>query len=116
MQTTREFLQEIIGSDEEIELRGTCHDCGCKVSGVAYSDNGKIHTNFPFWYIDGIGAFAKCEDCFEQNPHLTRYQPTEVFSRVCGYVRPVKQYNPGKQAEKAMRVDFKIDEEGLKNG
>ena len=26
-------------------------------------------------------------------------QPCEVYSRVCGYIRPVQQWNPGKKAE-----------------
>ena len=30
----------------------------------------------------------------------------EVFSRVCGYLRPVQNYNKGKQAEFALRKKF----------
>lgn len=26
-------------------------------------------------------------------------QPCEIFSRVVGYIRPVNQWNPGKQSE-----------------
>lgn len=33
----------------------------------------------------------------------------EVFSRVCGYLRPVQNYNKGKQAEFAMRKKFKAE-------
>lgn len=33
-------------------------------------------------------------------------QPCEVYSRVCGYLRPVKQWNPGRKAEYAQRVKF----------
>jgi anaerobic ribonucleoside-triphosphate reductase len=33
---------------------------------------------------------------------------TEVYSRVVGYLRPVKQWNNGKQAEFSMRKMFKI--------
>jgi len=35
--------------------------------------------------------------------------PTEVYSRVCGYLRPVKNWNPGKVAEYSERVPFKPD-------
>lgn len=35
-------------------------------------------------------------------------QPCEVYSRVVGYLRPVKQWNKGKKAEWADRVSFKI--------
>jgi hypothetical protein len=33
---------------------------------------------------------------------------TEVYSRVVGYLRPVAQWNKGKKAEWADRVDFKV--------
>lgn len=33
-------------------------------------------------------------------------QPCEVYSRVVGYIRPVDQWNPGKQAEFADRLSF----------
>jgi len=35
---------------------------------------------------------------------------TEVYSRVVGYLRPVKQWNKGKQAEFSMRRTFRLDE------
>ncbi len=31
----------------------------------------------------------------------------EVYSRVVGYIRPVNQWNEGKQAEYADRVEFR---------
>ncbi len=34
---------------------------------------------------------------------------TEVYSRVVGYYRPVKNWNKGKQEEFAMRKTFKLD-------
>jgi hypothetical protein len=33
-------------------------------------------------------------------------QPCEVYSRVCGYIRPVQQWNPGKKAEYARRREY----------
>ena len=33
--------------------------------------------------------------------------PTEVYSRVCGYLRPVAQWNPGKKAEYSEREPFR---------
>lgn len=35
--------------------------------------------------------------------------PCEVYSRVCGYLRPVQSYNKGKQEEFAMRKKFKAE-------
>ena len=40
-----------------------------------------------------------CEACFRENPQLTKYRRCEVYSRVVGYLRPVAQWNAGKQAE-----------------
>jgi len=45
------------------------------------------------------GEQEKCPVCNEE---------TEVYSRVVGYLRPVKQWNNGKQAEFAMRKTFKV--------
>lgn len=36
--------------------------------------------------------------------------PCEVYSRVVGYIRPVNQWNEGKQAEYQDRVTFNCDE------
>ena len=36
------------------------------------------------------------------------HSETEVYSRVVGYLRPVKQWNNGKQAEYRMRKTFKV--------
>ena len=33
----------------------------------------------------------------------------EVFSRICGYYRPIAQWNAGKQAEKSCRKTFKVN-------
>lgn len=35
----------------------------------------------------------------------------EIYSRVCGYLRPVDQWNPGKVEEFKNRTVFKIPEE-----
>ncbi len=34
--------------------------------------------------------------------------PTEVYSRVVGYLRPVKQWNSGKQAEFENRKTYRV--------
>ncbi len=45
------------------------------------------------------GEHPTCERCGEE---------TEVYSRVVGYLRPVKQWNNGKQTEFCMRKNFKV--------
>lgn len=42
------------------------------------------------------------------SPIETKRTPCEVYSRVTGYLRPVEQWNDGKQAEFASRVTFKV--------
>ena len=45
------------------------------------------------------GQYHKCPDCGSR---------TEVYSRVVGYLRPVDQWNQGKQAEFGLRSEYKI--------
>jgi ribonucleoside-triphosphate reductase len=40
--------------------------------------------------------------------HLKR-QECEIYSRVCGYMRPISQWNDAKQAEWYDRKTFKTD-------
>jgi ribonucleoside-triphosphate reductase len=35
--------------------------------------------------------------------------PCEIYSRVVGYIRPVNQWNDGKQAEYGDRVMFNVE-------
>ncbi len=60
-------------------------------------------------YEDGdekIKVF-KCTDCFDKNPSLTNFRECEVYSRIVGYLRPVRQWNIGKKEEYKDRVEFK---------
>lgn len=41
----------------------------------------------------------------KKNKIVTR-QRCEVYSRVVGYIRPITQWNPGKQSEYEDRVTF----------
>lgn len=36
----------------------------------------------------------------------------EVYSRICGYIRPVEQWNEGKAAEFKERVMFQLNSTG----
>ena len=40
-------------------------------------------------------------------------QPTEIYSRVVGYLRPISSWNPGKKSEYDDRKVFKINKEQL---
>ncbi|MFA5360048.1 MAG: anaerobic ribonucleoside-triphosphate reductase [Patescibacteria group bacterium] len=45
------------------------------------------------------------------SPIETKRTACEVYSRVTGYLRPVQQWNDGKQAEYFNRKTFKVEKE-----
>jgi ribonucleoside-triphosphate reductase len=48
----------------------------------------------------------------EGNQRIDR-QSCEVYSRVVGYIRPVEQWNPGKQSEFEDRRMFNVDNQKI---
>ena len=44
------------------------------------------------------------------SPIEVKRQPCEVYSRVVGYLRPVQQWNDGKQAEYFNRKPYDVGE------
>ena len=84
-----------------------CHDCQKE---IRVDSQGKIINGFKLIYDAGeekIEIF-KCEECFGKDKSLKDYQACEVYSRVVGYLRPVQQWNLGKQREFRERKEFKI--------
>jgi anaerobic ribonucleoside-triphosphate reductase len=73
-----------------------CHDCGKQL---------KKGEKYMPYEVSGQ-AFAKCEVCYQADPALRNFQEAEVYSRVVGYIRPVKQWNKGKQEEFKGRLTF----------
>ncbi|HNU96963.1 MAG TPA: anaerobic ribonucleoside-triphosphate reductase [Candidatus Portnoybacteria bacterium] len=81
-----------------------CHDCGKEIKVVGdelkngkilvYDDNGEKLT------------IIKCNKCYEKNTGLTNFKSCEVYSRIVGYIRPVQQWNKGKQQEYKERKEF----------
>jgi ribonucleoside-triphosphate reductase len=73
----------------------------------------KIAANYRLPYFTLTPTFSVCPS----HGYLRGEQPrcahcnqeTEIYSRVVGYLRPVKQWNDGKQAEYAMRRTFRHD-------
>jgi len=45
------------------------------------------------------------------SPIKTKRQECEVYSRVSGYLRPIKQWNDAKIAEHDQRIKFKVNNE-----
>jgi len=74
----------------------------------------KVFENFKLPYFTVTPTFSICPyhgylagehfTC----PKCTIEQPCEVYSRIVGYLRPVQQWNKGKQEEFRQRVEFKI--------
>ena len=71
----------------------------------------KIATNFRLPYFTLTPTFSVCPSHGYLNGKQERCsicnQETEIYSRVVGYLRPVKQWNNGKQAEFNLRKTFK---------
>ena len=75
-----------------------CNDCEkCLEEGDEYMP-----------YKTSTGTYIKCKKCHEKDPVLRNFQETEVYSRVVGYIRPVKQWNKGKQTEYKDRTEFEV--------
>jgi len=88
---------------------GKCHDCGKKTEVDIDHVDEKIVVSGGAAYKSDDEIFLKCDTCFTNDPTLKRYQECEVYSRVVGYLRPIKNWNPGKKAEYLARKTFKIE-------
>jgi ribonucleoside-triphosphate reductase len=73
----------------------------------------KIAANYRLPYFTLTPTFSVCPShgylSGEQQRCAHCNQETEIYSRVVGYLRPVKQWNDGKQAEYAMRQTYRQD-------
>ena len=72
----------------------------------------KIVTNYRLPYFTLTPTFSVCPSHgYLDGEHETCgvcHEETEIYSRVVGYLRPVKQWNNGKQAEFDIRKTFKV--------
>jgi ribonucleoside-triphosphate reductase len=72
----------------------------------------KITSNFRLPYFTLTPTFSVCPSHGYLNGQQYTCsickQDTEVYSRVVGYLRPVKQWNSGKQSEFSVRKTFKL--------
>lgn len=92
---------------DTLDLEFTCHDCGAPVRVTA----GKDDQGATLTPQDGAAGyhprlnsgereyFVKCAACYEQHPKLTHFNPTEVYTRIVGYYRPISAWNRGKREE-----------------
>jgi hypothetical protein len=106
------FLQKMFDEHKvpELEFQGKCHDCGEEMSVlVVMEPDGKTTiSGGALYHMPDV--FLKCDKCFEKDPMLRKYQPCDVFSRVVGYYRPVRQWHAGKKEEFKNRKMFNVKE------
>jgi hypothetical protein len=91
---------------KKINIENKCFDCGKNIE----FDGKMIKNGFMLIYKDGSDKeikVYKCKDCFKKNPSLTNFRECEVYSRIVGYLRPVKRWNLGKKQEFEERKEFK---------
>jgi hypothetical protein len=98
--------------EHDLGYCGRCHDCDAPItvlisvieSGEVMIEGGAVYKVKQGFADDEI--FFKCGGCFKEDKILRNYKKTEVFSRAIGYLRPVNQWNKGKEEEFKMRKLF----------
>jgi anaerobic ribonucleoside-triphosphate reductase len=82
-----------------------CDKCGNKIQEF----NGELLEAKCLKFKDGEEEYTvvRCDKCFAKDQSLTNFRKTETYSRVVGYMRPVQQWNKGKQEEYKDRKEFK---------
>ena len=108
-------IEKQLETTDKIKYEGKCHDCGNDVKvcifrddkGVIVIEGGAVY-NPKFGTPPTEHIILKCIKCFKKDRTLRNYNPCEVWSRVVGYLRPVQQYNPGKQEEFKQRKEFVV--------
>lgn len=105
----------------EVEFHGICHDCSIPVDILcSINESIEIEIKGGAIYNPRIGIpptehqFFKCDKCFQKDKILRNYQLCEVYSRVVGYIRPIRQWNKGKIEEYKQRKEFAVGEIGSK--
>jgi ribonucleoside-triphosphate reductase len=109
-QITENWILSLLKKYAKIRLVGECHDCKEEViiDIDKTKDDYTITGGYIWKYKDIEKPFFKCLSCMEINPKLTNYRPTEVFSRVCGYLRPTQSWNKGKREEFKNRLNYRL--------
>lgn len=101
------FSSENSASDAFLKDNVKCFDCGCKITlNEDEIENGSLLS----YREENEDIFIfKCDDCLKKNKEISDYKECEIYTRIVGYLRPVNQYNPGKQQEYKERVEYKLD-------
>ncbi len=83
-----------------------CIDCQREIK----IENKEIIDGYFLVYKRGDKTFDvfKCKECYNKSKALKNFQQCEVYSRIVGYLRPVQQWNEGKQEEYKNRGNYKL--------
>ncbi len=114
-------LFEVLDHQDEIQTKYTGGTVVHIFAGERISDIGtmknlvkKVCSNYHIPYFTFSPTFSTCSSHgYIAGEHFTCPkcgEECEVYTRVVGFIRPVKQWNEGKTAEYYKRVTFKIDE------
>ena len=103
-----ETIQHELNTHKEVAFEGYCHDCDTAVQVLCtVNKDNEIVIEGGAVYKPRDRMFLKCDACFEKEPELREFEECEIYSRVVGYLRPIRQWNKGKREEYKMRKDFK---------
>lgn len=107
---TPERLHELYDKNQNLSFHGHCWDCKKHIDiAVNATEKGFEITGGAVYEAFEDQFFLKCDDCFKKDKTLRNYRPCEVYSRVVGYLRPVSQWNEGKQQEFKDRQNFMLE-------
>ena len=97
------------GNKTELAWEGNCTICEKEIVVAVSLTNSGFEISGGAVYENKPGEYRlKCPTCFDSDPHI--YQECDVYSRVVGYLQPIKQWNKGKRAEFKDRKMFNIKE------
>ena len=95
-----------------ITFAGKCRTCQTDAQLISEMDyDGRFETRGDAWVITTprTGWVIFCADCGIPKNFVEEQTETEVYSRVVGYLRPVKNWHDSKKAEYENRVNFKLE-------
>ena len=113
LQELQKYFED--AKSNKVRFEGTCHDCKTPVTiNADLEQDGKVIVTGGALYYPQTGIaeneqslFLKCDDCYKKTEMLKNYQTCAVYSRVVGFLRPVSDWNRGKQEEFKGRKVFK---------
>ena len=85
-----------------------CHDCKKEIEIKDKEIKNGVQLKYHDKETDKDILVYKCHECYKRNPALNNFRECEVYSRVVGYITPVKQWHEGKQQEFEDRKTFEM--------